>query len=392
MTAALIKTTDRGGAKAMLSDDELDLLMDRMLRPTVPSMISLLIGAGSVCKDWRRAYHRKKSPLDGSVAQVEEDWFQIRGGTTFEEAATVGDVLEDPFSIRVVRENSPGRPVRIFLVRDEMIRGGRAAQRADRIAVRFFVSVFSTKDVHRQVWKAAEFSEDDRPSSVYHAREVEAATRVLLPIVGANCAMWPAVFPDLSRMESSTFFKMTGDIAIHVPSEVGERVLPCGDANNRPAVFFRRILKLAGKFEDYATLNAVPGVLSVDTPTEFQCLHPDGSQAYRQALCDHLRSKDTFLQEPLRAPPPPGGWVLCTRLEGMQEPKKRAAAQEAAEKITNQTNLINATSSTGGLPVALKPSAVQENDEQDGVHDARFDTESEEEDESDDESDLNYAP
>ena len=79
----------------------------------------------------------------------------------------------------------------------------------------------------------------------------------------------------------------------------------------------------------------------------------------------------------------------------MQEPaKKRAAAQTAVEKIANQTNLINATNSTGGLPVALKPSAVQENDDNDGVQDARFDTDSEEDedDEGDDEDDSDYAP
>lgn len=378
----------------MLSDDEAGMLMDRLVRPTVPSLISNLLGIGSVSKDWRRAYHAKRTNLDGSVLQTEEDWVQIRGGITLEEEDTDGDTLQDPFSIRIVREDKPGRPVRIFLVRDDAVRGGRSVERADRIAARMFVSVFSTKDANRQIWNAAEFSQ---PGVWYSAREVETATCVRLPIVGADMAIWPAVFPDLRPMvrDYNRYFHPTGDIAIHVPSEVGERALTFGDASNRPAVFEQRLLRLAGKFEDYVTLNAVPGVISIDTPSEFHSSHPPGSQAHRQELCNHLRERDAFLKEQLAAPPPPGGWVLCTRLEGMQEPaRKRAAAQTAVEKIANQTNLINATNSTGGLPVALKTSALQENDDEDGVQDARFDTDSEEDDcdEGDDENDSDYAP
>jgi hypothetical protein len=378
----------------MLSDDEAGMLMDRLVRPTVPSLISNLLGIGSVSKDWRRAYHAKKTNLDGSVLQTEEDWFRIRGGVTFEEESTDGDTLQEPFSIRIVREDKPGRPVRIFLVRDDAVRGGRSVERADRIAARIFVSVFCTKDANRQIWKSAEFS---NPGVWYHAREVEAATCVRLPIVGQDVSIWPAVFPDLRSMvqDHNRYFQPTGDIAIHVPSEVGERPQPFGDPNNRPAVFERRLLQLAGKFEDHLTLNAVPGVISVNTPTEFRSSHPLGSHEHREELCKHLREKDAFLKEQLAAPPPPGGWILCSRLDGMQEPaKKRAAAQTAVEKIANQTNLINATNSTGGLPVALKPSAVQENDDNDGVQDARFDTDSEEDedDEGDDEDDSDYAP
>ena len=295
----------------MLSDDEVGMLMDRLVGPTVPSLISNLVGIGSVSKDWRRAYHTKKTNLDGSVLQVDEDWFRIRGGVTLEEKDTDGDTLQDPFSIRIVREDKPGRPVRIFLVRDDAVRGGVSVERADRIAARSFVSVFCTKDANRQVWKSAEFS---KAGVWYHAREVEAATCVRLPIVGQDVSIWPAVFPDLRPMvqDHNRYFQPTGDIAIHVPSEVGERAQPFGDPNNRPAVFEKRLLKLAGKFEDFAILNAVPGVISVDTPTVFHSAHPPGSQAYRQELCDHLRERDAFLKEQLAAPPPPGGWVLCS--------------------------------------------------------------------------------
>ena len=81
----------------MLSDDEAGMLMDRLVRPTVPSLISNLLWIGSVSKDWRRAYHAKKTNLDGSVLQTEEDWFRIRGGVTFEEESTDGDTLQEPF-------------------------------------------------------------------------------------------------------------------------------------------------------------------------------------------------------------------------------------------------------------------------------------------------------
>ena len=373
----------------MLSDDEAGMLMDRLVRPTVPSLISTLLGIGSVSKDWRRAYHAKKTNLDGSVLQTEEDWFRIRGGVTLEEESTDGDTLQEPFSIRIVRENKPGRPVRIFLVLDDAVRGGRSVERADRIAAPAFVSVFSTKDANLRIWNEAEFSQ---PGTLYHFREADDPTCVRLPIVGQDSAIWPAVFQDMRPVEDLRFVA-TGKVAIHVPAEVGEWVLE--GPNNRPAVFEKRLLQLAGKFEDAAVLNAVPGIISVNTPTEFRSSHPPGSLDHREKLCKHLLEKDCFLKEQLAAPPPPGGWVLVSRLEGMQEPaKKRAAAQTAVEKIANQTNLINATNSTGGLPVALKTSALQENDDLDGVQDARFDTDSEEDcaDEGDDPDDSDYTP
>ena len=326
-------------------------ILDQILAgaDTVPALLAQTLGAGSVCKQLRRACLERKTALDGSVRSLGGNWFRIRGGASFEERHTEGDELKEPYTLIVVRDDSPGRPVRILLVGDDEIRAGLGVvQRAYRISASAFVSVFSTKDAHRQIWRAREMSNTLR--EFVPARDVARAMPTPLPVVGVCMSMWPSVLPDLriKLQDGCAGWELTGKIALHVPLEECDE----GGADNRPAVFDRVLLIVAGLLDPPETLNRVPGVLSVDTPA------------------------------PEREP--------CTTLARRDPPPKRSSAEAAGAKMRKDTNILNATSQSGAMSDALKPSIVQEYEASHSVIDARFADMDDEEDEID-EGDLNDA-
>lgn len=342
---------------------------------TIPALVASLLGAGSVCKEARRAYHARKTPLDGSVKHVHGDWFLIRGGMEFQERETDAEALSDPFSIRIVRDNKPGRPILVFLVLDEQAMPGVGmVARASRVSARNFVSVFCTKDVHRQVWKAVHLGQ---PSFVQAARRERInALPTPLPVANKEMCVWPLVFPEM-RPDPEGAFEITGNVAVHVPVDVESHTGLPSDPENCPAVFGRDLLEVAGFGEPPCTLNRVPGVLSVDTLTSSRVFNsPSHTEEGRE---DRVRY---FLQ---RRP--------CSALARLDPPPKRAAAEGAARLIVNQTNLINATSSSGAMPLGLKSQVVEEYEAEHNVLDARFaDVEETSDCDEGDRHDPNYKP
>lgn len=342
---------------------------------TIPALVSSLLGAGSVCKEARRAYHARKTPLDGSVRHVEGDWFLLHGGMSFEERETEAESLSDPFSIRIVRENKPGRPILVFLVLDEQAKPGVGmVVRASRVSARNFVSIFSSKDVHRQVWKAVHLG---RPCLTGRRSRMNALP-MPLPLADKEMCVWPLVFPETRHHPERGVFEITGNVAVHVPVDVESHPGLPSDPENCPAVFGRDLLDVAGFGEPPCTLNRVPGVLSVDTPTE----HVFDSPAHTDKGRD-LRVR-YFMERSARP---------SSALVRLDPPPKRAAAEGAARLIANHANLINATSASGAMPLGLKSQVVEEFEAQHGVSDARFaDVEETSDCDEGDRHDSDYKP
>jgi hypothetical protein len=342
---------------------------------TIPALVASLLGAGSVCKEARRAYHARKTPLDGSVRHVNGDWFLLRGGMCFQERETEAESLSDPFSIRIVRDRKPGRPVFVFLVLDEeAMPGVGMVVRASRVSARNFVSVFCTKDVHQQAWKSVHLGQ---PCFVHtDRRERINALPTPLPLADKEMCVWPSVFPE-TRPHPGGFYEITGNVAVHVPVDVESHSGLPSDPDNCPAVFGRDLLDVAGFGEPPCTLNRVPGVLSVDTPTPSRVFDsPAHTEEGRDARVRY------FLQR-----------HQSSALVRLDPPPKRASAEGAARLIVKHANLLNATSSSGAMPLGLKSQVVEEFEAQHGVSDARFaDVEETSDCDEGDRHDSDYKP
>ena len=279
-----------------LGDDCVHSIFSAMPRKSVPDLICCARGLPTTCKQAWRIYLNMKTVFDGAVirptANFPDRW-DISRGYRMKEMETDGDDLKDPYSIVIVRNlRSPGREVLVFFVYGLAPLGGRN-EFASRVTAIKFVSVFCTKDAHTQIWNAGEAFDQ---SLIYSRVEEREATACKLPFVGVDYLKWGNVYPDLRPSQHAAIFTSTGHVAIDIPSDVDRNHLNPNDwgparfdASNRPAVFDRDLLRLAGKEDDWRTLNSVPFVLSVETPTiGFHSLEAPNTSAYRKELVKHL--------------------------------------------------------------------------------------------------------
>lgn len=108
-----------------------------------------------------------------------------------------GPVAE--FSFVVIREKTkPGCPVVVLFVFGKSVQ----FKYASRLTVRDFVSIFSTKDAHKELWRTRYVpletvgpGMDDSNVSILLEENMSRASK--MPLKGVETLRWPRVYPDV---------------------------------------------------------------------------------------------------------------------------------------------------------------------------------------------------